>query len=64
VEGREGNQERKRRTPCSVLNHKPSASDQEGEGEDEEGYPGCLLKWGVFLLAAKYFLIYAWGTFV
>ena len=44
VEGREGNPERKRRAPCSVLNHKPS--DQEDEGEDAEGYPGCLLKWG------------------
>ena len=68
VEGREGNPERKRRAPCSVLNlnHKPSY--QEDEGEDEEAYPGCVLKWGGgrgrFLLAAKYFLIYAWGTFV
>ena len=44
VEGREGNPERKRRAPCSVLNHKPS--NQEDEDEDEEGYPGRLLKWG------------------
>ena len=29
MEGREGNPERKRRAPCSVLNHKPS--DQEDE---------------------------------
>ena len=40
VEGREGNPERKRRAPCSVLNHK--LSDQEDEGEDEEGYPGSI----------------------